>query len=422
VSHASGSSPTRPTNNSFFEKGEPEMRDSRHVLPILHRVPLFLSTLVGAALAIGTSQPAGAETINVPCDVLALASVITTVNTNGEEDEVWLAPSCEYRLPATWRIEADLGSPVRIYGRAATISGNEQRTALLVVPGATVHLYDVTVSDGVAENLGGFRLGGGIRNEGTLTLTDSTVTRNTAGHGGGIYNVRTLRLTRSTVSDNQATAAGGGIDNDGAGRLTLIGSTVSGNGAPHGGGILNLRTATLFNSTLYGNGGFVGGGLLNDSGAMAVLGHTTISDNSAELDGGGIRNDAALELDNSLLANNSGGDCSNTGTLMASGGNLVEDGSCAIAGALTGDPGLFGLAGGEPAYLPLLPGSPAIDAGDDSSCPSTDQRGAPRPQDGGRDGTRACDLGAYESACGLLGIELFLVLPMARALARARRS
>jgi uncharacterized repeat protein (TIGR01451 family) len=40
----------------------------------------------------------------------------------------------------------------------------------------------------------------------------------------------------------------------------------------------------------------------------------------------------------------------------------------------------------------LLPGSPAIDAGDDASCLPTDQRGIPRPQGA------HCDIGAYEAA------------------------
>lgn len=41
--------------------------------------------------------------------------------------------------------------------------------------------------------------------------------------------------------------------------------------------------------------------------------------------------------------------------------------------------------------MPLLPGSPAIDAGDVGTCPATDQRGVARPQGAG------CDMGAYES-------------------------
>ena len=46
--------------------------------------------------------------------------------------------------------------------------------------------------------------------------------------------------------------------------------------------------------------------------------------------------------------------------------------------------------GGFTPTLALLPGSPAIDAGDDAVCPATDQRGVARPQGA------ACDIGAYE--------------------------
>ncbi len=52
--------------------------------------------------------------------------------------------------------------------------------------------------------------------------------------------------------------------------------------------------------------------------------------------------------------------------------------------------------GGPTQTLALLPGSPAIDAGDDALCPSTDQRGEIRPQDGNNDGLAKCDIGAFE--------------------------
>src|SRR5438094_416416 len=82
--------------------------------------------------------------------------------------------------------------------------------------------------------LGGRSLGGdagAILNNGTLTLTSSALSSNSAGHGGGIYNGGTLTLTNSTLSGNSAVnannASGGGIHNEAT--ATLTGSTVSGN-------------------------------------------------------------------------------------------------------------------------------------------------------------------------------------------------
>jgi hypothetical protein len=68
----------------------------------------------------------------------------------------------------------------------------------------------------------------------------------------------------------------------------------------------------------------------------------------------------------------------------------VEDGSCSAS--LSGDPKLGALAdnGGPTQTHALLGGSPAINAGDDVICPTTDQRGIVRPQG------EHCDIGAYE--------------------------
>jgi len=124
--------------------------------------------------------------------------------------------------------------------------------------------------------------------------------------------------------------------------------------------------------------------------------------------GGGMFNNYSSKpkLVNVILANNTGGDCRNVfGASLNSNSsnNLVEaPGGCTLSGAnniLGQDPNLgaltdFGGPGRQ--VFPLLAGSPAIDAGTNTGCPATDQRGAARPQDGDGSGAATCDMGAYE--------------------------
>jgi hypothetical protein len=69
--------------------------------------------------------------------------------------------------------------------------------------------------------------GGGIWNNGTLTVTNSTVSENTADSGGGILTGGTLTVTNSTVSGNTAADVGGGIFNSG-GTLTVTNTLIDG--------------------------------------------------------------------------------------------------------------------------------------------------------------------------------------------------
>ncbi len=77
----------------------------------------------------------------------------------------------------------------------------------------------------------------------------------------------------------------------------------------------------------------------------------------------------------------------------------------------------------------LLPGSPAIDAGVAADCPTTDQRGRPRPIDGNGDGEATCDAGAYEfnpraveiPAVNPVGLVAFVVVITGIALVKITR-
>ena len=262
--------------------------------------------------------------------------------------------------------------------------------------GVSVTISNLTVRGGNAAG----QAGGGIRNLGTLSLSNVTLAANSSGvNGGGLLNLGTLTLTNTTVSGNTAGTDGGGIYNSGGGTLIITASTLSGNSANsagrNGGGIFNASAATLTNVTLSGNGANSGGGGVFNSGGTATLLNVTLGENSAPI-GGGISNPAGtVTLTNTLVANSTGGNCS--GAISSGGNNLDSGSSCAFAGAgdlSNRDPLLGVLAnnGGTTQTRALSAGSPAIDAGSNAACPATDQRGVARPFPAGGN----CDIGAFE--------------------------
>jgi predicted outer membrane repeat protein len=179
----------------------------------------------------------------------------------------------------------------------------------------TVSLSGLTVANGTEGGIGNdgtlsvsnctvtgnsdfvFEAGGGIDNApaAALTVSDCIISNNPGEFGGGIFNQGTMTVTDSAVSGNSATAQGGGIWNSGL--ATVSGTTISGNSAPSGGGILTLGVVantgaesrmTVSDSTISSNSATYGGGIY--TGAMlTVTDNSTITCNSATY-GGGIFN------------------------------------------------------------------------------------------------------------------------------------
>ncbi len=263
----------------------------------------------------------------------------------------------------------------------------------------------------VTNNQGGY--GGGIEGFGALDLQNDTISGNTAatGCGGGVNvanNLATLYLFNSTIERNHAIDAtlgnGGGICNSGA--VTVTNSTISANTASRsGGGIENGATGSLvslYNVTIAANvadadsnGTGRGGGVHNISGAIFHFRNTILADNVQGMTG----DDCAGTLDSQdyNLVLNGGGTCTINGLT----GHLIT-GKDPLLGPLQNNGGLTDTHA-------LLVGSPAIDAGNPAGCiaPSgivltTDQRGYPRPYPpGGR-----CDMGAFEYNLFLLHLPL----------------
>lgn len=159
-------------------------------------------------------------------------------------------------------------------GEASTIIDGNGALAgdrVLDIPGsATVTIQGVTLRGGQALS------GGGIRNRGRLTVSQSTLTLNVAGlrisTGGGISNFGILTISNSSITRNRALgvgAYGGGLFNSPTGNLTIYHSTIFGNSATgslnpgEAGGLVILGTASITRSTISGNRAGAGGGIKN---------------------------------------------------------------------------------------------------------------------------------------------------------------
>jgi hypothetical protein len=200
----------------------------------------------------------------------------------------------------------------------------------------------LTVSQSTLSSNSANDSGGGIYNSGgTVTVSQSTLSSNSANYyGGGIYNSGgTLTVSQSTLSSNSAYVSGGGIYND-RGTLTVSHSTLSANsvGTYDGGGISNLLgTVTVSHSTLSANTAGYGGGIYNSVGALTVS-HSTLSANIAGSYGGGIYNDrGTVTVNNCTLSANSA---------ASLGGGIYNDRSTATVSNSTLSANSAGYGGG----------------------------------------------------------------------------
>ncbi len=296
--------------------------------------------------------------------------------------------------------------------------------------GTSLYVANSAFNNNATTSTGG---GGAIDNDNTLlTILNSTFTNNTAvsQNAGAVWMfITTGVISNSAFSNNVATAGGhgGGLVVDSGSSVNITNSSFNGNSAAQdGGGIYILGgTAAITNTTLSGNIANNNGGGIHINSGTATLNNVTVASNIADNDGNGsgdgggiLNNTGTVNTKNTIIANNrdNGGeapDCN--GTLTTQNNNLLGNNTnCAgLTNGVNGDkvgtgssplnPKLGGPAyyGGSTTLIQiLLPGSPALDAGNNSTCATTDQRGAARPVN------FICDMGAYE------GVGYGLYLPL----------
>ena len=214
----------------------------------------------------------------------------------------------------------------------STISGNSagNNGGGLANYGGMVTLSGCAISGNSAGNSGG---GVYLNNSGgTTALTNCTVSGNSAGNnGGGLANYGGMvTLSGCAISGNSAGNSGGGVYlNNSGGTTALTNCTVSGNSAGNnGGGLANYGgMVTLTNCTISGNAaGNIGGGMFISS-ATTTLTNCTVSGNAAGNNGGGLANYGSATLGNTIVAgntaSNSGPDA--YGTFTSLGHNLIGE-------------------------------------------------------------------------------------------------
>jgi hypothetical protein len=304
----------------------------------------------------------------------------------------------------------------------STISGNTTTGDSAHGAGIAMRSYEGSIVDSTIERnqtLGSNAFGGGIYQSAftRLSVERSTIVDNVAtANGGGIFTESDeFQMTNSVVRNNSAGANGGGVW---LANSKIVDSTLAFNRAAAGGGVW-MEGGQIIQSTISGNVAGVGGGIHGS----ATVDHSTIAFNTATSSGGGaFANGVPLTFRHTILAKNaavSGPDLTgligstfdvlhsligsnwNSGLTETAPGTPDANGNW-IGGPMSGvvDPMLGPLAdnGGPTPTHALLPGSPAINAGDPAvvagvnGVPLHDQRGAPFTRVyGGR-----IDIGAFE--------------------------
>ena len=224
-----------------------------------------------------------------------------------------------------------------------------------------VTLFSSTVSGSSVYSPYGTSAGAGIYAN-TVTLETSTVSGNTAaagrlyGFGAGIYATGNVSIAYSTISGNAASGTGGGLFAD---KLSMFQSTVSGNDAVALGGVYARESAHVYSSTIAKNtSGRNAEGLFMSAPDLRLESTIVALNKSA-----GAEHDVGAPVAVTVAGTSN--------LIMASAGRVTVP-----QDTISADPKLGPLAdnGGPTQTHALLPGSPAIDHGNDITGDVADQR------------------------------------------------
>lgn len=404
--------------------------------------------VIGALADIGSTEVLSLVVRNTTNSGLgSLRQTIFHADTHPGHDQITFDPTVFGVVPRTIVLTSD-----NFIHEETTISG--PGASLLTIDGNTLRIFNTSFAPaGALISLSGMTLTGGegssggaiIGDDEHLVLDSCVLTGNTAtsGNGGAVFMGQTgvVNATKCSFTNNSAPNNGGAIC---AYRVVCQACTISGNSALIGGGVAvvsfsstnvfslfidqctisdnsaGLRGAgialgggfgapTIRNSTISGNSTSNGGAIsLNASAGTLIVQNCTITTNNASQTGGAIHiASGPIQLESCIMAQNSspsGADLSfNTQSNVSANNTIVsvaDDGQFLLVGtgnstgtkAAPFNAKLGPLAdnGGPTLTHRLLPGSPAIDAGNNKAGSVTDQRGYARVVG------PAADIGAVE--------------------------
>ena len=365
----------------------------------------FARSLAGAALVLALSPGSGLAAlieVNSPTDQLmddnecTLREAVISANTNpvaptsgcvaGDPgaDTITFAYNDTYMLTlgsgdnTALTGDLDITEDVMIMGNGEAhtiIDGNQLDRVLDIRNRATVTIEALTIQNGSVNGNGG-----GIRNGGSLTLREVTLTGNTAtggsSDGGGVFSRlsdQMLTIENSTVSGNIADRNGGGMGTTAFyfSTMTLTNSTVSGNTAEIGGGMgttaFYFSTVMLTNSTVSGNTADRNGGGMGTTAfffSTVTLTSSTVSGNSANGFGGGVYSDASNSSTSALVRSLVAGNTAPMGGAEVY--HISDDGDSVLTVDANNVLGHDGLTNGQ-AFEGLSPGASDVDATSDNA-------------------------------------------------------
>jgi len=250
-----------------------------------------------------SNHTGGGGTIFLPGKTILMGFKADANNKPVQQDFTLLAPAGQFiSLPVTANVT--IKQEAGVADGVATVDGGfwwsvfvvgavDQNNVVIAAP--TVTMSGITITHGGEKQLSSFGIGGGVfvNSQSTLTLSKAKLSFNqTTGRGSALLNKGTTTLVDTTVENNCGLGGvgggffqgfGGGIENTQGGDLIINNSTITGNYTERGGGLNNSGQVTIFNSTISNNVARLnGGGIRNENTGRIAISHTTITENWAQ--------------------------------------------------------------------------------------------------------------------------------------------